>query len=315
MILTEEELENEVWKDLDGYEGIYQISNLGRVKSFKNNLEGKILKVGSDNKYQAKTFTKDGNRKSIYIHRLVLETFTYKSEEDVDHINGLKNDNRLTNLRYLPHRDNINCYYDSKNGKHGATLVAIRNNWRSTIRLENERYFLGNFSSKEEAHNAYKTARDNWEKYKKLPYIKKLKISKSIGVYRVESTGKFCTYFQKGYYNIYLGTYDTEEEAYKVYENAVKEWDDFKKVPYFINESNTSICKFVYYHKKAKRWYVKIKGKTKSFKTECEAVDFILSYEKSTIMSEEMKNHIKNYIQSLPEEILQNIIKIKNGTN
>lgn len=82
----------EIWKDIEGYEGKYKVSNLGDVISFKLNKE-KILKPGIDKDgYLRVGLCKNGKRKNYGIHRLVAEAFIPKIEgkEYVDHINGIK---------------------------------------------------------------------------------------------------------------------------------------------------------------------------------------------------------------------------------
>lgn len=83
---------NEVWKDVVGYEGLYQISNLGNIKSFKRYKEGKILNPKSDKDGYKEIGIRDfnGDRKFKRVHRLVAECF-------------LENPN---NYEYINHKDN-----------------------------------------------------------------------------------------------------------------------------------------------------------------------------------------------------------------
>ena len=110
----------EIWRDIEGFEGIYQISSQGRVKSLKridnNNhpIKEKILKPNIDNR-EGKgclrvRLCKNGKQKFFQIHRLVYETFVGKIPDDMqcNHINEKKDDNRLENLNLMTPKENSN---------------------------------------------------------------------------------------------------------------------------------------------------------------------------------------------------------------
>ena len=113
----------EMWADVQGYEGRYQVSNLGRVKSLARTRRGKnggavpmperIMRLttkkdnGRTKPYVEVRFRNGGTReercKAFLVHRLVAAAFIKPLEpgEQVDHINGLHNDNRAVNLRVM----------------------------------------------------------------------------------------------------------------------------------------------------------------------------------------------------------------------
>lgn len=103
----------EIWKDIEGYENLYMVSSLGRVKSLNYNHTGKekILKYGKrPNGYLITTLMKNGIRKDIYIHRLVAQTFIPNPDNKpcVDHIDTNFLNNKAENLRWCTQKENVN---------------------------------------------------------------------------------------------------------------------------------------------------------------------------------------------------------------
>lgn len=106
-------MEKEIWKDILGCEGKYQISSNGKVRSLNYNKTGKIKElVGGKDKdgYVSFCLWIDGKQTVKKAHRIVAETFIgkYESKNEIDHINGDRQDNRVENLRWCTHKENIN---------------------------------------------------------------------------------------------------------------------------------------------------------------------------------------------------------------
>lgn len=98
----------EEWKDIRGYEGLYQVSSEGRVKSVKRN----IFRVYNDNGYGyfMVLLSKDGEKKPFYVHRLVAEAFIPNPENlpQVNHRNEQKHQNNVENLEWCSSKYNMN---------------------------------------------------------------------------------------------------------------------------------------------------------------------------------------------------------------
>lgn len=92
-------LEGETWKAVQGYEGLYEISSLGRIKSTYSR---RILKPTAYGNYLGVALAKDGISKNYYIHRLVATAFLPNPLKYpcIDHVNTIKTDNRVENLRW-----------------------------------------------------------------------------------------------------------------------------------------------------------------------------------------------------------------------
>lgn len=118
-------METEIWKDILGYEGLYQISNLGNIKSLERKvikgkgglytLPEKILKQRDNgNGYLTVLLCKNGKYNHLYIHRLAAQAFIPNPDNlpQVNHINEIKTDNRVDNLEYCDTK--YNCNYGTR---------------------------------------------------------------------------------------------------------------------------------------------------------------------------------------------------------
>lgn len=103
----------EIWKDIEGYKGFYKVSNLGNIKSLPRNgtvNEERIIKPCKNNNGYVKIgLNKEGIIKYKTIHRIVAESFIPNPNnlEQVNHINGNKEDNRVDNLEWCTQSENI----------------------------------------------------------------------------------------------------------------------------------------------------------------------------------------------------------------
>lgn len=103
-------MEQEIWKDIEGYEGLYKVSNLGNVKSLKYSKE-RILKAGDDGYgYLQVNLCKEGNKKTLKIHRLVALAFIENPNNmpEINHKDEDKTNNSAYNLEWCDRTYNIN---------------------------------------------------------------------------------------------------------------------------------------------------------------------------------------------------------------
>ena len=115
----------EEWKDIKGYEGLYQVSDWGNVKSLPRLskrtssrhrgtsilIEERIIKQSLQTSgYRVVGLNKDGKNKQFQVHRLVAEAFIPNPDDkpEIDHINTIRTDNRVENIRWCTHIENMN---------------------------------------------------------------------------------------------------------------------------------------------------------------------------------------------------------------
>ena len=135
----------ETWKDIKGYEGIYQINNIGVLRRIYKKKKGfgilkpTVMKIG----YHIYSLSKNGVVEKAYGHRLVAEYFIDNplNHKYVNHINGVKTDNRIENLEWCTQSHNIQQSFDTglqNRGEdhHACTrltekdVLAIRNDYK-----------------------------------------------------------------------------------------------------------------------------------------------------------------------------------------
>lgn len=128
-------MNNETWKEVRGYAGLYEVSDLGRVRSL-----GRTCKAKSNSRQRKKAriltqeitihgycrvrlFDASGKAKHFAVHRLVAATFIGESDLEINHINEIKTDNRLSNLEYCTSKEN--CNHGTRNARISDKLKGI----------------------------------------------------------------------------------------------------------------------------------------------------------------------------------------------
>ena len=146
----------EKWKAVVGYEGLYEISSFGRVKSL-NRLDsiGRVVEetikaqhIGTTG-YLSLTLSREGKKKTKAVHQLVAESFLGHTPDNyngvVNHIDNTKTNNRLDNLEVVSSR------YNTQYSKPTEGVYERRNKFEVYIRIDGKKTYLGSYTSKEEA--------------------------------------------------------------------------------------------------------------------------------------------------------------------
>lgn len=168
--------------DVIGYEGYYKVTDDGRVISVRSGKELKP-KVGRDG-YLKVNLSVKGKYKTFVVHQLVYYGFNPTDTEKgdclvIDHIDGNRQNNHLSNLRRITTREN------TTRAKKNRYAVGVRyfkhsRKYGAEIQIENERFRLGNtFPTEEEASEAYQKALNDWNEHHIKPII-------------LRKTEKFC---------------------------------------------------------------------------------------------------------------------------
>lgn len=162
----------EIWKDIKDYEGYYQVSNQGRVKSLKRTItkcngvkmpvhEKILINSMSEHGYHRVSFCVNSKKIDRLVHRLVLAAFIGESKLHVNHKNGVKTDNTLKNLEYCTQLENNNHQQTvlKNRKKYGAWFHKRYKKWRATLKITGiVNSHLGMFKDKDDAHQAFYNA-------------------------------------------------------------------------------------------------------------------------------------------------------------
>lgn len=158
-------MEEEIWKDIPGYEGLYQVSTLGKIRSLRR---GRVMKQVNHGrgplKYKQIQFSIDGQDITIGVHRLVALTFIPNPDNkpQIDHIDGNPSNNHVSNLRWVTAKENANnpitlerhrayrgesaSFYGKKHSEETKLKIS---KWRNGRFMGPENHFYGKKHSEE----------------------------------------------------------------------------------------------------------------------------------------------------------------------
>lgn len=279
--LTEEELTTEVWKDIPEWEGFYQASSLGRIRSLHRydkdslgrtkNKKGRVRVVKEKtNSYLGLTLTTSNKRKSCSVHKLVCSTFHPNTENKccVNHKDSNKQNNRANNLEWCTIRENVKHWIENDASQSsnyiGVSIVRSYNKWRSAIELNGVVYSLGTYESELKAYTAYTDALSEWEQNGTVPNYRDTNLSsKYKGIYKKQGATKWTSCFIIEGKNYFIGNFETEELAKEAQE---KELEKYNKTGIFPKKQYTSKYLYLSWKEPLSKWQVAIpveKGKRK----------------------------------------------------
>lgn len=159
--LSLEDLPNEVWKDIPNYEGLYQVSNLGRVKMMsrvvmanksKRKISEHIIKqIKNPKGYLAVDLWRNNGYIRFMVHRIVLYAFVGIPQDsyECNHRNQNRSDNRVVNLEWITHKENLN--YGDRTTKHRKTMTNHQNLSKRVMQYDLNGDFIAEYPSLREA--------------------------------------------------------------------------------------------------------------------------------------------------------------------
>ena len=150
----------EEWKDIEGYDGDYQVSSLGRVRSLKSG-KTRVLKTSTNRKGYFLVNLYKRRRRCPRIGRLVAQAFLpdWDAALQVDHINGVKTEDHVENLRMVTSAENNKSFKTKAQGCtsrfRGVSWRKDKKKWDAVITCDGKKKHLGYFDDEVEAAKAY----------------------------------------------------------------------------------------------------------------------------------------------------------------
>ncbi len=233
----------EVWKPIEGYEGLYEVSNLGRVKSLEKLIERPagnnfirsefVMKTwAKDAGYPTVSLTKDKKRKLHMVHRLVAEAFIPNpdNKEEVNHKDYNKKNNNVSNLEWMTRKENID--YSVCNRKkfiYAEEGIAVADHYiaerKQGFQVYIKRRYYGTYKTIEEARRVRNEVLDGYDPVKenaRPPKKRLIKGERKLWVQKTNSGEHHITQRGDRYRVVYLDNGKRRERVFRSLEDAKK---------------------------------------------------------------------------------------------
>lgn len=206
----------EEWKDVKDYEGLYQVSSFGRVKSFCKKeiiLKSYFEKIG----YYTVRLSNNRRKKTKKVHQLVAIAFLghkpCRFDIVVDHFDNNKLNNFCLNLQLVTNRENTT---KDRTGSSKYTGVRLKDNrWEANIMYRKKPIYLGSFKYEDEAGRYYQEALESIKNGTEIKVKRRQCSSNYTGVCFYKKNKKWGACIKIKDKRIHLGSFKTEEEAYQ----------------------------------------------------------------------------------------------------
>jgi len=228
----------EEFRDIPGYEGLYQVSNLGNVKSLARTIirsndkpqsfKERILKPGNIKNYLMVVLHNAGKDKNYKVHQLVAMTFLNHIPNGhiglvVDHIDNDSLNNNLENLQLINTRENNSKDRTGGTSQYvGVSWHKPNKNWTAKIWMNGKKKHLGSFKCELEASEAYQKALKDYELDGTMPEPP-TRSSQYKGVSWDKHNKKWRVQIWMNGKTKYLGSFKCELEASESYQKALRE--------------------------------------------------------------------------------------------
>lgn len=160
-------MEKEIWKDVVGYGGFYQVSCFGQIRRFGSTGKDKVVRflfqTTTHHGYKRTVLQKKGAIKNFFVHRIVAEAFIGKRKDffEVNHINSIRDNNHASNLEYVTRSKNQKLVFQK------TKRIFKKENWGFQVKIwiDGRHHCLGTFKEEETARNIYNETHLEWFGY------------------------------------------------------------------------------------------------------------------------------------------------------